>query len=378
MKHTLLYIVTACLLAIIPSKVGAQQYQTQHLQQAAVKLGLDTLLAKVKQAETNTVEINGQKFIYRMGKDQKVEHIGLPLFHESMRILQPSPIYDYLEYVTLDHKFHISENTLQQKELKFRRGSWAQLEQLGDTLSCTIQNLGDKYYRVKWQKDGEDILDVAFPISYELLANSSRREMESNLIRDLKAFKNDSAAPRFSVDTLLLKPTQVEGILMLEGQSHMIPSITSNLFVRQDKEGTPRLLIDNRQPAESMANLLVSESATTADAMIQLEFVLDNYRKDTVQVTLDDWKAFVRSQGCQPYFGYEGVSKGEATGTLLLANPQSGYDHIVHVGCPTDAIGQEGMMLRATVYLFTPLNNVRALFGNPDTRTSRKSIIVWK
>jgi len=148
--------------------------------------------------------------------------------------------------------------------------------------------------------------------------------------------------------------------------------------VRRDKEGRPRLLNDNRQPAESLANMLLVESAATADAMIQLEFVLDNYRKDTVEVSLDDWKAFARSQGCQPYFGYEGVNKGEATGTLLLANPQSGYDHIVHVSCPTDAIGRKGMMFYATVYLFTPLSNVKALFGNVNTSTSRKSIIVWK
>ena len=377
MKHTFILLLTACLLVIIPTSVNAQQYQSKHLQQAAVKLGLDTLFAKMQPTGTGSVMISGQKIVYRKGMDQKVEHIGLPLFHQSMRILQPSPIYDYLEYVTLDHKYRISENNLQQKELKFVRGSWAQLEQLGDTLGCVIQNLSDKYYRVKWQRDGQDVIIVTFPISYELLANSSRREMQANLIRDLKAYVKDSLQP-FTIDTLSLQPTKTEGILMLPGQSHIIPKISSALYVRKDKEGVAHLLNDNRQPAESMANLLVADSETTADAMIQLEFVLDNYRKDTLQVSLADWKAFMRSQGCQPYFGYEGVSKGEVTGTLLLANPQSGYDHILHVSCPTDAIGQEGMMLRATAYLFTPLSNVKALFGNPTSNTSRKSIIVWK
>lgn len=361
----------------MPSVVSAQQYQSDHLRRAAVRLGLDSLLAQMQEPQTRVVDVKGQPVILRVGKNQVVEHIGLPLFHESMRILQPSPIYDYLEYVTLDHKYRVSENNLQQKELKFVRGSWAQLEQLGDTLDCIIQNLQDKHYRVKWQQAGQDVVVVTFPISYELLANSSRREMERNLIRDLRVFHADSIAP-FSVDTLLLKPTQTEGIFVLPGQSHLIPSITSNLYVRRDKEGRPRLLNDNRQPAESLANMLLVESAATADAMIQLEFVLDNYRKDTVEVSLDDWKAFARSQGCQPYFGYEGVNKGEATGTLLLANPQSGYDHIVHVSCPTDAIGRKGMMFYATVYLFTPLSNVKALFGNANTSTSRKSIIVWK
>ena len=193
-----------------------------------------------------------------------------------------------------------------------------------------------------------------------------------------KAGVDEVTLQPFTIDTLSLQPTKTEGILMLPGQSHIIPKISSALYVRKDKEGVAHLLNDNRQPAESMANLLVADSETTADAMIQLEFVLDNYRKDTLQVSLADWKAFMRSQGCQPYFGYEGVSKGEVTGTLLLANPQSGYDHILHVSCPTDAIGQEGMMLRATAYLFTPLSNVKALFGNPTSNTSRKSIIVWK
>ena len=377
MKHTLLYLVTACLLATMPSAVSAQQYQSDHLRQAAARLGIDSLLAKVQEPETRVVEVKGQPIVYRVGKNQMVEHIGLPLFHESMRILQPSPIYDYLEYVTLDHKYHVSENNLQQKELKFVRGSWAQLEQLGDTLDCTIQNLQDKHYRVKWQQGGKDVVVVTFPISYELLANSSRREMERNLIRDLKAFRAGSIVT-LKVDTLLLEPAETEGVFVLPGQSHLIPSITSNIYVRRDKEGRPRLINDNRQPAESMANMLLAESMATADAMIQLEFVLDNYRKDTVEVALDDWKAFVRSQGCQPYFGYEGVNKGEATGTLLLANPQSGYDHIVHVKCPTDAIGRKDMMLYATVYLFTPLSNVKALFGNANSNTSRKSIIIWK
>ena len=252
MKHTLLYLVTACLLATMPSAVSAQQYQSDHLRQAAARLGIDSLLAKVQEPETRVVEVKGQPIVYRVGKNQMVEHIGLPLFHESMRILQPSPIYDYLEYVTLDHKYHVSENNLQQKELKFVRGSWAQLEQLGDTLDCTIQNLQDKHYRVKWQQGGKDVVVVTFPISYELLANSSRREMERNLIRDLKAFRADSIVP-LKVDTLLLEPAETEGVFVLPGQSHLIPSITSNIYVRRDKEGRPRLINDNRQPAESMA-----------------------------------------------------------------------------------------------------------------------------
>ena len=361
-----LYTICSILLMYAYS-LNAQEYAANHLQAAGQKLNLSTQLTKG--AVSDTLSIQGQRIIVRKDSQGRVEHIGIPLFNAYIRSLQPSPIYDYLEYAALDKKFHISENTLQFNKLKFNKGNWDTLFLLGDTTTCNISNLGDKTYIVQWIKGGNVFLELSFPVDYELLANSSRREMEVRFIKELKNFKTQDSRHEQAIDSTILKKYAVQGIYVKEGRNYTINAITSNTYYIK-KNGKYQLLYDPAHPAESMSNLLLSPAALP-EAQLTVNFAMSTYREETVDTDYRQFFDFCIANGCEPFFGYEGVTDGMASGTLIMHNKKSGYNHIFYIQCPVQQIGQKGAHLKGTGYIYTPTSNVKDLFAAPSKGRSK-------
>ncbi len=360
------FILIICVVLSVCS-LNAQEYTSSHLQKAAKKLDIGEKLSKV--AKSDTLLVQGQRIIIRKDTLGRVEHIGIPLFNAFIRSLQPSPIHDYLEFAALDKKFHVSENTLQLNKLTFSKGNWETLYQLGDTINCSINNLADKTYVVQWNKNGELILEVSFPVDYELLANSSRREIETRFIKDLRAFKAKASKPVQTVDSTQLKKYAIEGVFVNEGHNYVINAITSNTYYIYNN-GKYRLLYDNTHKAESMSNILLAPESLP-DANITVIFSMSTYREETVDISYRQLYDFCVSNGCEPYFGYEGVANDMASGTLIMHNKKSGYNHIFYIQCPVQELGKSSAKMKGRGYIYTPSSNVRTLFGTPSEEKSK-------
>ena len=368
-----LYAICSILLLCAHS-LSAQEYAASHLQTASQKLGIITKLSKGSMSDTLSVQ--GQRIIVRKDTQGRVEHIGIPLFNAYIRSLQPSPIYDYLEYAALDKKFHISENTLQFNKLKFSKGNWDTLYLLGDTTTCNISNLDDKAYIVQWKKDGNVFLELSFPVDYELLANSSRREMEVRFIKDLKNYQVQGAQQEQAVDSTTLKKYAIQGMYVKEGSNYAINAITSNTYYII-KNSKPQLLYDSSHSAESMSNLLLSPAALP-EAHLTVNFAMSTYREEIVNIGYRQFFEFCIANGCEPFFGYEGITDGMASGTLIMHNKKSGYNHVFYIQCPDKELGHAGAHLKGTGYIYTPSSNVKNLFAAPSKGKSKSYKLIAK
>lgn len=361
-----LFFALCCILASA-NGAYAQDYASNHLEKAINKLGIADKLSKGSKADT--IFIGQQRIVVRKDTNGRIEHVGIPLFNAFMRSLQPSPIHDYLEFAALDKKYKISENTLQLNQLKFSKGSWDDLFQVGDTTTCSITNLEDKMYVVKWMKQGEPFLEVYFPVDYELLANSSRREMEVRFIEGLKAFQLPDSVPEQQLDTVHFQKYGVKGIFVKEGTSYVSPVITSNTYYIKES-GKYHLLADGQHISESMANLLL-EPLYAPDATIKMDFSMSTFREETVEMDFRQLSAYCTANGCTPFFGYEGINNGMAAATLIMHNKKSGYNHIFYIQCPASEVELSGAKLTGKGYLFTPSSNIKNLFGTPSKGHSR-------
>ena len=357
--------------------MSAQLYQTDHLKKAVEKLAIKP--QSLKPGISYPV-VNNHRLVVRINEKGTVEHIGIPLFNQLMRALQPSPIYDYLENAVLNKVFAITDNTLNERQVQFHKGSWQTLEQLGDTLAATISNLDDKTYVVSWSQKGQEVAQVSFPIRYDLLANSSRGEMEEDFVRNLRVFKSEPFKPSdvSSLPLMNAVDSVVAGIYPTEGQSYLIPSITNQLYVQVDHDGSRRLLIDKRHVAESLANILLSPAKEEDTMPMELSVRKSDYHTDVVNTTPKAFRDYCLSQGCKPYFGFESIRGGNASAILIMSNKALGYDHIIHITCSTSDIGSEDLVLKATAYLFTPTHNVKTLFGGSEEMKNSNSLILWK
>ena len=359
-------IVLLCCTCFSVSIAYSQEFTASHLEKAAKKLNIVAWLSGSSRVDTTSV--GGQRIVARKNADGQVEHIGIPLFNAYMRSMQPSPIHDYLEFAALDKKFHVSENTLQLNRLQLSKGSWDQLYQMGDTVACTIHCLADKVYVVSWQMDGKDILELSFPVDYELLANSSRRELEVRFVKDLRAFKMPQHPQQLPLDTTSLKAYAVKNVFVREGQSYVIPAITSHTYYTKAPSGYA-LLSDPGQPAQTMANMLLQPSAFPK-VSASLSFAMSTYQEETVNIDYLQLYQYCVANGCEAYFGYEGTADGMASGTLLMHNRQSGYNHIFYIQCPQSQVGQPDAQLKGRGYIYTPATNVKTLFAPPAKNKS--------
>ena len=91
-----------CLLSLGPC-LSAQNYKADRLRKAVEVLGVriaaDSLLPENTFYYTAS---DGRRICLRTDPMGVVEHVGIPLFSEVTRSLQPWPVYDFLEYAVLN------------------------------------------------------------------------------------------------------------------------------------------------------------------------------------------------------------------------------------------------------------------------------------
>ena len=369
-KSIILRFVCAGVLLLFSIALQAQSFKASHLQKAYEKLHL------------NTETANRSGLTIRKAEDGTIEHIGIPLFSNEMRTLLPSPIYDYLEFALLDHKYHINENTLQQQKIKFFNGSWADLENIKPSDNCTIDNRDDKWYVIKWSNNTKEILSVAVPIDYELLANSHRKEMEQNFSHELKQYKPDKAQPLF-VESDELESLHRDGLLVKRGTSFLMPEINNDIYFRYEtiresaetkirptrsenitfEEEVPVLLVDVENPQETWANILLTPDQGGINVCLSLELLYAGYHKETIRISLPQWMGYCRSVGCTPYYIYEGTKDNQGAAIMMMYNRSEGYAHLVYLQAPLCQLADRSQAYTGKVYMYIPTSNISELFA---------------
>lgn len=348
----------------------AQAFKASHLQRAYEKLHL------------NTSSANWSDLTIRTSDDGTIEHIGIPLFNEEMRKLLPSPIYDYLEFALLDHKYHINENTLQLQKIRFFNGSWADLEMIKPSYDCTIDNRDDKWYVIKWSYNSKEILSVAVPIDYELLANSSRREMEQNFCQGLKQYKPGKPQPLI-VESDELESLHRDGLLIKKGDSFLMPEINNDIYFRYEilresaettirpkrsenitfEEEVPVLLIDEDYPRETWANVLLTSDHGGVNVSLSLELLYAGYHKESIRVSLPQLMGYCQSVGCTPYYIYEGAKDNQGAAIMMMYNRSEGYAHLAYLHTPISQLADKSQTYTGKVYMYIPTSNISELFA---------------
>ena len=266
-------------LTIVSLSLSAQVYKADRLRKAVDVLGLQIVPDSLLPDTTFSLSAkDGRIVCLRTDPMGAVEHVGVPLFSDMMRLLQPSPVYDFLEYAVLNWKYKVNPNQLYLSKVIFKTGSWETL--LRNRLNeceCFIENREDKLYIVTWKRDDKEIAIVGIPIEYELLNNDTRRNMERAFIKDLGNSSPSVAKPNPAVvseESLSIYGTG--GLFVIPGRSYIIDLLNQNVYyklttvyetadtvinkktVTMSMEAVlPVVVIDPDFPAETFANLMM-------------------------------------------------------------------------------------------------------------------------
>lgn len=367
------------LMALSSTSVTAQDFRSARLKRAAEVVGIASQTASILPDTTVGLRaIDGRTVIVRTDHSGVIEHVGLPLFPTVMRLLQPSPVYDFLEYAVLNKHYRVDPNQLYLSKVVFQKGSWQSLA--ADDLSCcecAITNQDDRLYIVSWQRDGIEVAAVGVPVDYELLTNDTRRNMERDLIRHLQAYRLPRVPRQLQTVTLdKLSVFGTTGLFVLQGKFHILPELNQNIYYRlvhnDSSEGgvIPLVVVDEERPAETFSNLMMDSSGGVPDVLMHLDIHFSDYRRQQVDVPLPLLRDFLIRQGSELYFACSSADSLMLRGVLFVHNAASGYNHLLSVRLPVSQLGVIQPEATADVYLYIPSIDKSNLYGTmPETKS---------
>lgn len=379
-------------MTIVSLTLSAQNYKADRLRMAVKKMGLQITPDSLMPDTTFSLSAkDGRVLCMRTDPMGDIEHVGIPLFNDVMRFLQPSPVYDFLEYAVLNWKYKINPNQLYLSKVIFKKGSWESLlsNQLNEC-DCMIENREDKLYIVTWKREDKEIVSLGIPIDYELLNNDTRRNMERAFVRDLEASKPSIVRPNPALvneDSLSIYGT--EGLFVIPGKSYIIDLLNQNVYYKLttvyettdtviNKQPVtmtidavlPMVVRDPEFPAETFANLMMCDDNSVPDVTIDLNFHLSNYHRERVSMPLSQLKAFCHQQGCNLYFACDGIQNEKVRGVMFACNLPKGYNHLFSLRAPTEQLTSSSPTIQADVYLYIPPISKEKLFGTAPQKKS--------
>lgn len=368
-----LLLLTAMSLCSMLLQAQPLTYYSESLAQASKVLGLESKLQTLPGGFAE-IQHKGRTIVVELTDSKQVTHIGLPLFSKEMRRSQPRPIYNFLEYALLNHVYRISENSLWESDIKFLKGTWTTLATIGNSAGCSITNIDNRAYDVAWQRDGQTVCEVMFPISYSLLYNSGRREIEQNFIRDLAAYSYRPDTREQGLDTMKLKKMTGTSLYYMGGNTFMIPEVTDNVYYQKYGEDNAVFSkIRNREyPAETFQNFVLGAGEDMPKTDIGIRFVKYDYKSDSLSTDMKAFMQFCKNSGCVPYFGIVSMTEEMAKGTLFLQNTDAGYEHVINISVPTGELFSKSVHLSAQAYLYAPVSNIKSLFSDYKKKNTKK------
>ncbi len=189
-----------------------------------------------------------------------------------------------------------------------------------------------------------------------------------------------------------LKIYGTEGLFVFQGQSHILDELNQNVYyalktiyeqtdtIIEGRSETislegviPSLVIDTSHPAETLANLMLSDESNTPEADMSIEFHLSNYKRPKVSIPVSMLRSFLRQEGCDIYFATSGTTKDTTKGILFVTNPGKGYNHLFSLRLPISQIENTTPNVHADAYLYIPPIEKNKLYGKtPEKKSGAK------
>lgn len=302
----------------------------------------------------------------------RVGFIGLHLFNEKIRKSYASPVYDFMERYLLELlllseeerrvKLHEDKVEVHLNGMAYEKG----MRRLTDFIffvggeSPFSMQADSAGYRAGWQVSVGPVA-LVFPKQYELIFGSDKAEMEKGLMEELARVE----AKRTVWDTLSVKdllPTVRKGYYVRRGTSYLIQELQTDTYYKQLDTGHCVLLFEKELPGESLANLFQEGFYGDRRVTMKIKHHCYGNRVTEFQVDVQNWVEYCRAQKCWIYFGPETLNDTEISGTVVVTNPDLGYNHILYFRCATDIFDRKRPSMDVDLYTYVPTHNIKDLF----------------
>lgn len=346
-------------LALTVSVSAQSSFRTVELERLATILSLDV---KTLSEGYSHPQADGHRLtVHTMG--HTIDHIGINLFNDQLRIDHPSPVFNFLERYFLQLKYpqkvKTPANMNRDDQFVFVYGSLADINNILPT-DDFIYSRDNHRYSATWSRKGMIVLSVTFPVEYELMSGENKIEAENNLQTDIQSTEVNYRLPQLLNDqTTVIDATYISDVF------------SNRLYIVDSK-----LVASEKHPAETAANMMLSLQAAADNSLVVTQFSY-SFQQTVFTVPLRQWISFCRNQGCELYFGLESIGNaGDVNATVLAVNEAENYNHVMTVCIPAKCIAGQRSDIAARLYPYVPTHNVLNMFAayqksNPKTFVSK-------
>lgn len=242
---------------------------------------------------------------------------------------------------------------LRDDQFRFLKGNLSSIGEIRPTDDFAFNNDNHRY-TATWNREGQVLLSVSFPVEYELISGENKIEAEDNLLSDIKKARVSHRSP---LTTHPSESTYINGCF------------SNRLYYQQGK-----LISSSNHPAETLANMMLSCQAR-GQYDINVTQISYGFQKKIFQVPLRQWIAFCQNSGCQLYFGVEDINEqGDISAVVLAVNQAENYNHVLTISTNTEVIDARKGVIETRLYPYVPAHNVLNMFA--DYRKSNPKTIV--
>lgn len=306
-----------------------------------------------------------------------VDHVGIKLFDRDLVHRYPTFVYRFIERYFLELLLLPSEKEiytkLRMEKVKISSDVYS-LHSFKKDLQRIISDFSADYslyimcnnnrYTVSCMRNERVLVEVDFPVRYELLSGNTKLEAENSVYMALMAQQVKEYTPLSERELFEYN----DSLFCANEDYYLAETIVSTVFYKKEKdEFLP--VFSSSMMMESVYNLFNS----SYDWGVNVEITQNLYggKKITYTLPLKKLVDFCVDQHCIVYSGVQKVEKTEITGVLMAVNMELGYQHLMQFSLPKDLLkAPKDHEVKIKMYSYIPIHNVSSLFD--EKRTKRK------
>lgn len=296
------------------------------------------------------------------------------LFSQEVRDLSPSVVYDFLEryLFEVDSLQSRGENIdlrLHDDKVFFRVGSASTAKRLTPDMTFSVSKTDDKFYEVLWTDTlGNAVLDVAFPMQYELLLGKPKVAIEKEFKDELLAIKDSVIVRPFASNLVAAE----DSCQMSEPQTHYYVESMNDATYYSSRTGTMLPVFSGSDKWHSAANLFQGVIEQIGARRLFVEQNLYGFQKTHYTISLAQWIRYCHQMQMTVYFAIEEEREDGLKCLLIAQNKDLGFNHMLSIIMPDDFVSNQNCTIKATLNAYIPTQNIKNLYQQYVDKPKKK------
>ncbi len=287
----------------------------------------------------------------------------MKLFSSQTKQLFPEAVCDFLERYLWEMNNPSGNQDISRQLLDdgvyFNKGHPESALSITEKNPFSLTRTDDRVYNAVWtDSTGMEILDMTFPVSYELILGKSKNVIEKELHGELTECST-SWKPVLRTDSLY---RTADGIMATFGaeEYYMKAVNTSCYYYEKDSVHVP--VFERKHLWYSAANLFQGIIDNVDRYRLYIEQNLYGFKTDNYTVSLAQWLNYCSKRGCIVYFAVE-EEHYDGLKVLLIARCRDfNFNHVLSIIIPDTFTEKRDAVLKATLNAYIPTQNVLDLY----------------